>query len=136
MRNYRDGASLHDLLADELAAYNLDSARVRLEGPLVHLSADAAQPLAMAFHELATNAAKYGAFADRAGSVEVVWELAQQDDGQLEIECLRLGGIPWKHPHTKGLAPRRSARWSNCNFVVNSLAPGNIQAFTARYRFR
>lgn len=72
MRNHRDGASLRDLLADELAAYDVQAGRVHLDGPPVSVSADAGQALAMAFHELATNATKYGAFADRSGHLEVV----------------------------------------------------------------
>src|SRR5690606_22272940 len=64
-RNRRRQAELRDLLHEGLASYVNTAGRVRLTGPPVHASADAAQALGMAFHELGTNAAKYGTFATR-----------------------------------------------------------------------
>ncbi|WP_237217044.1 PAS domain S-box protein, partial [Falsiroseomonas oryziterrae] len=48
--------------------------RMSLRGPAVALQPDAAQPLAMAMHELATNAAKYGALSRPEGRVSIAWE--------------------------------------------------------------
>lgn len=50
-----------------------DPERVRLLGPNVKLDAQPAQTIGMAFHELATNAAKYGALADEESQLEITW---------------------------------------------------------------
>ena len=61
--------------AELLAAGNGDSHKARLEGPKVGLPGDKAQPVALALHELATNAAKYGALAQPAAVLSVTWRL-------------------------------------------------------------
>ncbi len=66
------GADMLTLVESELAAYK---GRVRLDGQPVRLEANAAQPLAMILHELATNAAKHGAFSTKGGTVELRWRL-------------------------------------------------------------
>lgn len=48
----------------------------------------------MALHELATNAAKYGAFANASGRLDVTWELPQTGGVQLAIEWREIGGPP------------------------------------------
>ena len=71
-----NGADLRALLGEELAAYRggggLEAA-VQLDGPLVGLAPGAAQAVAMAIHELATNAAKYGALSRPGGHVSITW---------------------------------------------------------------
>lgn len=47
--------------------------RIELRGPSAPLTAKQAQTLAMAFHELATNAAKYGALSNETGAVRISW---------------------------------------------------------------
>jgi len=68
-----DGAthgSLRDLLEELFAPYGSgDGARVKISGDDVSINARAATPLALVFHELATNSAKYGALASGGGSV-------------------------------------------------------------------
>lgn len=69
------GAHLRRLIEEELAPYALgETDRVRLQGPAMDLNPAEAQALAMAIHELATNAAKYGALGTAGGRVEVSWE--------------------------------------------------------------
>ena len=68
------GADLHTLVKAELAAYCQDQeGHARFSGPAVLLQADKAQALAVVLHELATNAAKYGALSVRDGQVHVEW---------------------------------------------------------------
>lgn len=87
------GADLRALLSEELAAFGGEerAGRVKLDGPPVFLSPWTVQPLTMALHELATNAAKYGALAAPQGRLEVQWEV-QPDDGALLIRWTETGG--------------------------------------------
>ena len=64
-------ASLRRLLERELAAYGLE--RIGFLGEDVVLHPESAQPLALAIHELATNAAKYGALSHPAGRLQLSW---------------------------------------------------------------
>ena len=66
-----EGANLGRLIDEELEPYRTrDASRVTAEGPAVVLQPIVAQTLALALHELATNAAKYGALSKREGSLE------------------------------------------------------------------
>jgi two-component sensor histidine kinase len=90
------GAELRALLAEELAPYTLGWAdRVRLEGPPLHLTLDAAQPFSMVLHELATNAAKYGALSVPSGRLDVGWEVpAEGGNGTLTLRWIETGAPP------------------------------------------
>jgi two-component sensor histidine kinase len=69
------GASLGKLVEEELAPYRTNLAnRIIFDGPEVVLHPGSAQSLALALHELATNAAKYGSLSDAAGQVRIKWE--------------------------------------------------------------
>ena len=84
------GANMFELIREELAPYcatNFD--RVRISGSSLLLEPSTAQALALALHELATNAAKYGALSLPSGSVEVVWELKA---AKLELQWSERGG--------------------------------------------
>ena len=68
------GADLTKLVDDELAPYRSEHAdRIRVTGPNVLLDPTTAQTLALALHELATNAAKYGALSQASGRLELEW---------------------------------------------------------------
>ncbi len=70
------GADLGALVAEELAPYRVAEAdKVEIGGPNVSLLPHMAQGLALALHELATNAAKHGALSSMAGKVRLTWEL-------------------------------------------------------------
>jgi two-component sensor histidine kinase len=91
------GSSLHDLVQGELAPF-MDR-RATIDGPAVTLPAVTAQPVAMAMHELATNAAKHGALSAETGTVAVAWRVEGRD---LRIRWTERGGPP------VGGAPERS----------------------------
>jgi PAS domain S-box-containing protein len=74
-----EGACLKDILRVELEPYASDPGRVHLEGSNVNLLPGPAVVLGMAIHELATNAAKYGALSSEIGHVRVVWRVDSQD---------------------------------------------------------
>jgi len=91
-RNWH-GISLVDLVHRELAPYSTAS-NTQINGSDDILSADAGQVIGMVLHELATNAAKYGALSNKDGSVWVCWKQAQNGRGenQLLIEWQERGG--------------------------------------------
>ena len=66
------GADLADVVRMEMGPY-VD--RVTIEGPRLMLTAQAAQNFALALHELATNAAKYGALSNLTGRVHISWSV-------------------------------------------------------------
>ena len=78
-RDRWSGADLRTLLEGELAPFRGSSQRVLLFGPAVALPPGAAQPLAMAAHELATNALKHGALSVAEGSVTIHWKLEKSE---------------------------------------------------------
>ena len=68
------GAELSAVARQELTPYfQKNEARVRIEGPEVLLEPNGAQAIAVALHELATNASKYGALSATEGQIEVKW---------------------------------------------------------------
>jgi two-component sensor histidine kinase len=71
------GVDLRELLSSQIEPFcPLDGARVALSGPPVRLNTQSAQILGMAAHELATNAAKYGAFAGDEGRLDLDWSVS------------------------------------------------------------
>lgn len=81
------GASLDELLRAQLAHYiERGNSQVSLEGPDVVLKPEAAQSLGLAFHELTTNAAKYGSLVEPKGRVTIKWRvLPPSAGGGIEI---------------------------------------------------
>ena len=95
------GVSLEEIVRRELAPYT--AGNVAIGGPRVTLKADAAQAVAMVLHELATNAAKYGAFSKRGGRLSLRWRwLRNGSSGRLAIEWQELGGPPVQVPSQSG----------------------------------
>lgn len=83
------GASLEEILRDQLELGALDVKRFHAEGPPIELQPQQALHLAMMLHEMATNAAKYGAHSTPGGRVQVSWSVAQ---GELVFQWLESGG--------------------------------------------
>ena len=76
------GADLEAVTREQLAPYLTPARpRVRLKGPPVTLPSEAATPFGLLIHELATNAAKYGALSTSSGKVTVEWELIDAGQG-------------------------------------------------------
>jgi two-component sensor histidine kinase/CheY-like chemotaxis protein len=98
------GADIRGLVDEELAPYRTsETAKIVSTGPNVSLQPAAAQSLALALHELATNAAKYGALSSMAGRVQVSWEL---NAGALELRWAEAGGPPTQAPASPGFGTR------------------------------
>jgi PAS domain S-box-containing protein len=101
-RSHWEGADLRDVLDHETTAHG--ATRVLLNGPAAPLRPSAAVSLGMIFHELATNAAKYGALSDPDGRVTVDWTVSQ--DGLLSIDWREIGGPAVAEPTRKGFGTR------------------------------
>ena len=92
-RNRWQGIDLAGLLRQLLSSHASD-ANALIGGPAVALSAAAAQTLAVVFHELATNAARFGALSSPHGRVEVNWSCgaAGEDNATLSIAWREIRG--------------------------------------------
>lgn len=102
------GAELQDLAARTLAplGHAPGDSRIVIAGPPATLSAEAATALALALHELATNATKYGALSTPAGRVELRWRLEGRDRRGLRLTWRETGGPPVTPPSRRGLGSR------------------------------
>ena len=89
-----EGAALGDILRNELQPYNAHAnTRVALRGETIQLEPKAAVTLGMIVHELATNAAKYGALAQPEGRLEVEWSVAAREGRRhVDLWWRELGG--------------------------------------------
>lgn len=73
------GAGLREIVANELAAFaSSDLYVIEIDGPALLINVHAAQPLAMALHELATNAAKYGSLSLPGGKLKITWTVNEE----------------------------------------------------------
>lgn len=104
----QQSTSLSVLLLAELTQYQSpDGANVVIEGPSVPVGPKAAQLLALAVHELATNSAKYGALSHADGRVAVTSAFeGEGDKGLLVIQWGESGGPPVKPPVRQGFGTR------------------------------
>jgi PAS domain S-box-containing protein len=99
------GAELSSLARQELAPYlRGNEARAHIDGPQLLLEPNTAQTVAMILHELATNAAKYGALSVVEGRVEVKWSLAANN--QLILTWTETSGPAVKNPTRQGFGIR------------------------------
>lgn len=105
-REHWDKASLHILAAEALQARGINQGRVRLAGPPVVLRPKQAVTIAMALHELCTNAVKYGALSNETGTVTVEWDLAGGSRPRLSLVWREAGGPPVDPPKQRGFGSR------------------------------
>jgi PAS domain S-box-containing protein len=96
------GVSLQEIIRREFAPYSTDKSDIG--GSRMILKPEAAQATAMVFHELATNAAKYGALSNHTGWVSVRWFLLPNGIAQqrLAIEWQEIGGPSVSPPGASG----------------------------------
>nr|WP_147025513.1 sensor histidine kinase [Methylobacterium oxalidis] len=89
---------LHSLISDELLSYHAkEGEQVSLSGPRILLQPGAAATLGLAFHELATNAIKFGALTRDEGRISVSWKHADEPEPHLVIT--------WREQHGPSVTP-------------------------------
>ncbi|MGJ8571405.1 MAG: sensor histidine kinase [Hoeflea sp.] len=96
-------SDLKTILMTELVPYD-DGRRIRLEGPELGVPGDVAMAIAMAVHELTTNAAKYGALSSRDGHVEISWAVEHGADSEhsFSMNWLERNGPSVTEPTKRG----------------------------------
>jgi two-component sensor histidine kinase len=108
------GSELHDLVGRVLQPYLLNNPeRMKMSGPSVPLSPRLALVLAMIVHEIATNAAKYGALSNETGTIRLDWEVIAETRPKLRLIWAEAGGPHVVAPVQRGFGSRlieRSAR--------------------------
>jgi PAS domain S-box-containing protein len=99
------GAELSTIATQELAPHSeKDKTRVHTDGPQVVLEPIAAQVIAVTLHELATNAAKYGALSAANGTVDLNWW--REPNGELRLRWTETGGPSIGEPVRRGFGRR------------------------------
>jgi two-component sensor histidine kinase/DNA-binding response OmpR family regulator len=98
------GAEFAKLVDEELAPFrSANTDRIRAAGPKVLLNPTTAQTLALALHELATNAAKYGALSQASGNLELKWDI---EPDSIVVDWRERGGPPVREPRSTGFGTR------------------------------
>lgn len=121
--DYWQTASLQQMLEGELRHYeNQNKPRIVVTGPNVFLVADIAiPPVGMAFHELASNSAKFGALSQPNGRLDVHWSAARSADTRVVNLCWHdTTARRSNRPSDEVLAPRCSKRFSLFNVMPKS----------------
>jgi two-component sensor histidine kinase len=105
-----NSASLRDVLGRTLRPYqDADATRILQRGPDIILSPQTVLAVSMVVHELATNAAKYGALHDDAGRVSIDWSL-QPSSARIVLTWLENDGPPVKPPLKEGFGSKLMQR--------------------------
>lgn len=97
------GASLHAVVDRAFAPFRSGVDRFASSGPALQLSPKQALAISIALHELATNAAKYGALSNETGRVDVSWDIS---DGDVTLVWLESGGPAVVQPTRSGFGTR------------------------------
>jgi two-component sensor histidine kinase/CheY-like chemotaxis protein len=114
------GANLELLISEEFAAYRHGrSDKICFSGPPLRVVTEAVQSLGIVFHELTTNAAKYGALSVPEGTVEVRWWVSE--DGNLRLVWQESGGPAVAEPTRRGFGSTMISR------AVTTQLGGNIE---------
>ena len=104
-----EGAELGTVVADAIRP--LDSSegqrsRFGISGPALRLPPRLALSIAMALHELGTNAVKYGALSQEGGTVNITWSVSREDEIRLYLRWTESGGPPVSPPTRTGFGSR------------------------------
>lgn len=98
-----EAGPIHQIIGEATAPHHAGDGRLALRGPALDLEPKTAVALAMAMHELATNAVKHGALSAPEGRVDVEWSV---DGGRLALTWRESGGPPPPARVTRGFGAR------------------------------
>jgi len=104
-----EGAELSAVVADAIRPLESGddrASRFRVTGPPLRLAPRLALSIAMALHELGTNAVKYGALSAEGGMVDIAWTVRREDETLLYLRWAERGGPPVKKPTRTGFGSR------------------------------
>jgi two-component sensor histidine kinase len=100
-----ESAELGEIVDSVLEPYtSRESVRVQVAGPAIRLAPSIAVMMSMVLHELATNAAKYGALANGGGKIFVDWQSVNND--KLRLTWKEIGGLPVQPTERKGFGSK------------------------------
>ena len=105
-------ADLHEVIERTLAPHGVGD-RLDLHGPAIILKPQVTMALALALHELATNACKYGALSAEHGRVVLTWEVSDgsgADEPRFAMEWREKDGPPVERPSRHGFGSRMIER--------------------------
>ncbi|HJP98779.1 MAG TPA: PAS domain S-box protein [Rhodanobacteraceae bacterium] len=101
------GAAIREVVGDSVAAWaGRSGERASFEGPELRLRPAVALALAMALHELATNAVKYGALSNKKGKVSIDWSVSDDPKRCFRLRWLEQDGPPVQAPERRGFGSR------------------------------
>ena len=100
-----DGTSLHRIVESAVAPCDAHPSRIDVSGPDIRLSPPAALAVAMALHELCTNAVKHGALSAAAGRVEIAWRIDATAQ-RFHLTWRESGGPTVRAPDRRGFGSR------------------------------
>lgn len=111
-------SSLHDVVDTALAPYRSDDTHLIVDGPKISIGSKQALSLALALHELATNAMKYGALSRPGGRIDITWSVDDVDrKPTFTFNWQEAGGPPVSVPETKGFGTVLISRALKADFA-------------------
>lgn len=107
-----ESVDLAELIGEAVYGHVGQGERVKIEGPAVRLAPKTAVTIAMALHELSTNAAKYGALSVDGGQIAINWSFTPGDGALpvLRLSWQEAGGPPVVAPRRRGFGSRMIER--------------------------
>jgi two-component sensor histidine kinase len=136
----REGAELREIVVRILTPFGYvpGEGRFAIAGPKVMLGPEAATGMALALHELCTNAAKYGALSARTGKVAIEWRLGREHPAELRLNWREIGGPAVAAPRQRGFGSQlieRNLAQALGGTAILQFAPDGVHAeIAARVR--